>query len=174
MEHGLPYIFNAATTTVILGTFPSVKSRGECYYNHPHNLFWPIIAECFNNGNTLISANERYVCLLKNRFGLWDVIASCEFERQSSLDSKIIPESIVYNNFKILKQTCPNLKRLIFSSKNAEKFYKRGLRQKKFSPDLTAWLNSLNKVTLPSTSPAYAGMPAAEKIRQWKSALLNL
>lgn len=173
MEHGLPYIFDTVTTTVILGTFPSIKSRGVCYYNHPKNLFWPIIAECFNNGNPLISADERYACLLKHHLGLWDVVASCEFKSKSSLDSKIVPESIVYNDFNILKQTCPNIQRLIFSSKNAERFFKRGMRQNKFSPDLTAWFNSLNKVTLPSTSPAYAGMPAAEKIRHWKAVLLS-
>ncbi|MEE6207205.1 MAG: DNA-deoxyinosine glycosylase [Alphaproteobacteria bacterium] len=174
MEQGLPYFFDTVTTTVILGTFPSIKSRGECYYNHPKNLFWPIIAECFNNGNPLISADERYACLLKHHLGLWDVVASCEFESRSSLDSKIIPTSIIYNDFNILRQNCPKLKRIIFSSKNAEKFFKKYLRQKTLSSDLHRWLDSLEKATLPSTSPAYAGMPAAEKFQHWKDVLLDL
>lgn len=47
MEKGLDYVFNERTRMIIMGTFPSIKSRDVCYYNNPKNQFWRIIADIF-------------------------------------------------------------------------------------------------------------------------------
>ena len=173
MEQGLSYIFDHSTKAVILGTFPSIKSRGECYYNHPQNIFWNIIADCFNNGNLLCCTADRYACLKKQQIGLWDVIAKCEFATQSSLDSKIVKSSIVYNDFNILRQTCPQLKMIIFSSKNAEKTFNCYLKTLGES-SIYNWISKIKTVTLPSTSPANAKISINEKKRIWFECLKQI
>ena len=57
MEKGLEYVFDKNTKILIVGTFPSVKSRGEFYYNHPKNLFWKIMGEIYKNNDILPPQN---------------------------------------------------------------------------------------------------------------------
>ena len=174
MEYGLKHIFDNDTKIIIMGTFPSIKSRGECYYNHPQNQFWKIIAEiCHDNRVIKGSTEDRYTCLLKNCIGLWDVIKSCKFEKKSSLDSKIIQNSIKYNDFSILQKECPKLESIVFSSNNAQKLYQKYLKLKDEYPKLkeksyTDWLDRIVcKTALPSTSPANARMKPADKLKEW-------
>lgn len=175
MEQGLDCVINKDIKAVILGTFPSIKSRHECYYNHEKNLFWPIIAITLNNSKPLITKEERYNCLLKNHIGLWDVIKQCEFETKSSLDSKIIKESIIFNDFNVLRENCPHLKFILFSSRNAEILFKRYMRQLSENSLLKQWLiDSITYIVLPSTSPANARLKAEEKLRLWQEILYNI
>ena len=174
IEKGLNYIFNQDTQVIIMGTFPSIKSRGVCYYNHPQNQFWKIIAEICHDKDIIEGTPDiRYTCLLKNGIGLWDVIQSCEFEKESSLDSKIIKDSIIYNDFSVLKSECPNLKCIVFSSKYAYKLYKTYLKTMT-DTCIIDWLEDLTnngKNILPSTSPANARKKPKEKLKEWKSFL---
>lgn len=175
MEQGLNCVIDKNIKAIILGTFPSIKSRNECYYNHKNNLFWPIISEILNNSNPLITKEERYRCLLKNHIGLWDVIKQCEFETRSSLDSKIIKESIIFNDFNVLRKNCPSLKFFIFSSRNAEILFKRYLHQLPKNKTLKQWVDkNIVCVVLPSTSPANARFKASEKLKLWQDALYNI
>lgn len=164
---GLTYLFNKNTKLIILGTFPSVKSRNICYYNHPHNAFWKIIADTFNQSVSLSTIQERYHCLLSHNIGLWDVIKSCEIS--GSADSSIIqPE---FNDFNILRQNCPHLKYIVFNSRNAQKFFKRYLKGLPNESPLKKWLNTrISSVPLPSTSPANARLAFAEKETIWQKA----
>ena len=178
MEHGLDCVFDKKTKLVIMGTFPSIQSRGACYYNHPQNLFWKIIATACQNDAVIAGAKDvRYRCLLDHGIGLWDVIKSCAFEERSSLDQKIIKNSIIYNDFSVLRVQCPNLRCIVFSSKNAAHFFRDYLKQSEKYPALNdpayrAWLNRLVRPTpLPSTSPANARMKSAEKQHIWQAFL---
>ena len=177
MEKGLDYIFNQHTKLIILGTFPSEKSRNTCYYNNPQNQFWKIIANIFNNEIVINSdKTTRYNCLLNNGIGLWDVIGTCKFEQKSSLDSKIIKDSIIYNDFKLLQKMCPNLRCIVFNSKNAKKLFDRYLKQEK-DEKLKEWLQNLtnngNNV-LSSTSPANARKSFEQKLKEWKEFITNM
>lgn len=175
MEQGLNSVTDKNIKSIILGTFPSIKSRHECYYNHEKNLFWTIIAATLNNSKPLITKEERYNCLLKNHIGLWDVIKQCEFETKSSLDSKIIKDSIIFNDFNVLKENCPHLRFFIFSSRNAEILFKRYMRQLSENSTLKQWLEcSITYIVLPSTSPANARLNAEEKLKLWQTALYNI
>lgn len=174
IENGLQYVFDENTRVIILGTFPSVQSRDKCYYNNKNNQFWPIISKCFNEGKALENRDERYSCLLKNNIGLWDVIYSCKFEcgEKSSLDSKIIKESIVYNDFTILKDKCPKLKYLVFNSKNAQKFFNGYIKEK---PERKSWLEHYTYLQpLPSTSSANARINKTEKEAIWINFLRSI
>ncbi len=184
MEKGLEYVFDKNTKILIVGTFPSVKSRGEFYYNHPKNLFWKIMGEIYKNNDILPPQNadtddhelieKRKEFLSAHKIGLWDIIKTCDFENKSSLDAKIINNSIVFNDFSILQKKCPNLKCIVFSSKNAYKFFKKYLKQKDIYPGLNEktyldWLEKvIIKTALPSTSPAYAAKHPDDKIKEWK------
>ena len=139
MEKGLDYVFDKETKLIILGTFPSKKSRNKCYYNNPQNQFWKIIADIFN-AEEVISGNstERYACLLKNGVGLWDVIKTCHI--QGSSDSSITKQE--YNDFSIIKQNCPKIKYIVFNSHNAKKLFDKYIKQEK-NEDLKNWLLKL-------------------------------
>ena len=58
MEHGLDCVFDENTKLVIMGTFPSIQSQGVCYYNHPQNLFWKIMAQACQNDAVIAGAKD--------------------------------------------------------------------------------------------------------------------
>ena len=45
LTHTFEPVYNADSEILILGTFPSVKSRQQhFYYGHPQNRFWKVLA----------------------------------------------------------------------------------------------------------------------------------
>ena len=76
--HPFPPVADAACRVLILGSFPSVKSREEgFFYGHPRNRFWPLMAALLGE-NAPQSIPEKEAMLLRHHIALWDVIASCE------------------------------------------------------------------------------------------------
>jgi len=75
--HPFPPVWNEQSRILILGSFPSVRSRETgFYYGHPQNRFWPLMARLY--GETVPpSINERRSFALRNGIALWDVIESC-------------------------------------------------------------------------------------------------
>lgn len=72
-----PY-FNGDSRVLILGSFPSVKSRKQCfYYGHPQNAFWRILSTFFGEDKPL-TVEEKKVFLLRNKVALWDIVTECE------------------------------------------------------------------------------------------------
>lgn len=85
--HKFEPIFDSRCRILILGTFPSVKSREEnFYYGHPRNRFWRIISD-LTRSPLPVTREEKTDLLLKNHIALWDVIESCEIKGSS--DSSI-------------------------------------------------------------------------------------
>ena len=87
IKHTFEPVYDENSRILILGTFPSVKSReNQFYYGHPQNRFWKVIAEL--TGSSLPeSIKEKRKLLLENRIAIWDVIASCSITGSS--DSSI-------------------------------------------------------------------------------------
>lgn len=170
MEQGLNHVFNQNTQILIVGTFPSVQSRNKCYYNNPKNQFWSIMAKiCKNDEIIKQDKNKRYDCLLQNGIGLWDIIKSCSFEKASSSDQKIIKNTIVFNDFSLLRTVCPKLKCIVFNSKNACKLYATYL--KTIDQATKEWLDQMTDYgahVLPSTSPANARLKPQDKLKIWQ------
>ena len=98
ISHPVPPVYNKESQILILGTFPSVKSReGEFFYHHPQNRFWPVICEVFNE-KLPETIEEKRQLLLRNHIALWDVVESCEIT--GSADSSI--KNVIPNNIGII------------------------------------------------------------------------
>ena len=76
--HPIPPVFDKDSKILILGSFPSVKSREEAFfYGHPQNRFWKVLAGIFNE-KLPQTTDEKREFLLRNHIAVWDVIGSCD------------------------------------------------------------------------------------------------
>jgi len=156
-----PPIGTARATRLILGTMPGKMSLvAHEYYAHPRNAFWDIIQQLFDISRALPYA-QRVQALERHGIAVWDVLASCT--RGSSLDSDILADSIVPNEFVPFLSTHPAIRAIYFNGNNARKLFERHV-----VPVLTPRQQQIERVTLPATSPAHARMSRAEKVRGWR------
>lgn len=150
--HPIPPVYNEKSEILILGSFPSVKSREAMFfYGHPQNRFWRVTAAVFGCAEPE-TVEEKKQFLLDNGIAVWDVIASCEITGSS--DSSI--KNAVSNDIKgILEKT--NIKRIFVNGKTALKYYEKYIK-----PEI-----GLNAVCLPSTSPANATWSVEKLVEAW-------
>ena len=154
-KQGLPPISNKDSKVLILGTMPGEKSllAGEYYY-HPRNCFWKLISTIFGK-EVPSNYQEKKSLLLNSKISIWDVCEVCE--RQGSLDNEIKEESP--NNLEEFLRNHPQIKTIIFnggkSAKLFDKYFDRSNRYKYY--------------TMPSTSPANAGLSWEFKLKDWSS-----
>ena len=159
-----PPIADRHARVLILGSMPGKESlRAEQYYAHPRNAFWPIMGDLV--GATPALAYAERIRFLKNAgIAVWDVLASCT--RSSSLDADIDTATMEMNDFVSFYRSHPQIVQVFFNGALAEKFY-----FKHIGADLYP---ELQYQRLPSTSPAHAGMPYAQKLHHWRSILLHI
>jgi hypoxanthine-DNA glycosylase len=150
-----PPVTDKRTRILILGSLPGEESlRQRQYYAYPQNRFWELVGAAIGADLRVLAYEERLAALLAHHIGLWDVIADAH--RSGSLDSAIRGERA--NDLKALAQSLPELRAIAF---NGRKSAIAGRKQiANFSPDFRL-------IDLPSSSPAYAAMPLAEKISRW-------
>ena len=87
VTHPFPPLYDKDSKILILGSFPSVKSREQMFfYGHPQNRFWKVIAGIFGD-KVPETIDEKQSLILKNNLALWDVIAECDIVGSS--DSSI-------------------------------------------------------------------------------------
>ena len=87
LSHGFGPLFDQHSKVLVLGSFPSVKSREkQFYYGHPQNRFWPLIARILSVP-VPETIEEKRLLALSHGIALWDVIDSCEIT--GSADSSI-------------------------------------------------------------------------------------
>ena len=99
--HTIPPVFNRNSKILILGSFPSVKSReAEFFYGHKQNRFWKVLANLLNE-SVPENTEEKKQLLLSNGIALWDVIKSCTITGSS--DSSI--KNVVPNDIEPILQT---------------------------------------------------------------------
>jgi TDG/mug DNA glycosylase family protein len=147
---------------LILGSLPGRKSlEMQQYYAHPQNAFWKLIAYIYGAPVSL-PYTQRVEILTANGIALWDVLAAAE--RPGSLDSSIVHASAQVNDFAAFYRTHPRITRVCFNGRKAEELYRRFAL-----PGLSAGFATIRYVSMPSTSPAHAGMPFAEKLARWKT-----
>lgn len=152
--HPVQPIFNEASKTLILGTFPSVKSREMCFfYSHPQNRFWRVMAKICDC-DLPESVEDKKLLILSNNFALWDVIHSCEIE--GSADSSI--KNVVANDISVVLNNS-QVDRIFVNGKKAESLYKKYIEK-----DV-----GIKAVYLPSTSPANASWSEDRLAEYWKS-----
>jgi hypoxanthine-DNA glycosylase len=157
-----PPIAKPDAEILILGSLPGRKSlEMQQYYAHPQNAFWKLISGIYGQGSSL-PYTQRVEILTANRIALWDVLAAAE--RPGSLDSSIVHASARANDFAAFYRSHPLVSRVFFNGRKAEELYRRFVL-----PGLSAEFAVLRYVSMPSTSPAHAGMPFAEKLVRWKT-----
>ena len=153
VQHEIPPLYDGHSKILILGSFPSVKSReGHFFYNHPQYRFWRVLA-AVTGQETPGTILEKKEFLLRSGIALWDVIASCEIEGSS--DSSI--RNVVPNDIRPILETA-DIRQIYVNGGTAEKLYKKYI-----FPE-----TGRAAVRLPSTSPANAACSLDNLIGQWK------
>ena len=159
-SEGFPPVERADAQILILGSLPGVRSIAEQqYYAHPRNAFWPIMNRLFGiEGDYAARCRQ----LTARRIALWDVLASSV--RPGSLDADIRLDSARVNDFETFFARHPDIQLIAFNGRKAEQLHSRFITA-------TAIREDVIKIGLPSTSPAYAGMPLSGKLDAWRAAL---
>ena len=151
--HNIPPVYDKNSEILILGSFPSVKSReAEFFYGHKQNRFWKVTAAVFGC-NVPETVDEKKLFLLDNHIALWDVIAQCEITGSSDLSIK----NAVANDLSVIL-AATEIKKIFVNGKTAEKYYNKYLLGK----------TKINAVCLPSTSPANAAYSLDKLVEEWK------
>jgi len=154
ITHPFPPLFDRNSKILILGSFPSVKSREQnFFYGHPQNRFWKVTSAIFECP-VPVTIEEKKEFLHKNRIALWDVIASCEIVGSSDSSIKNVTEN---NLSEILKNA--EIEKIFVNGKTAEKYYNKYIRDK---------INR-DAICLPSTSPANAAWSVERLTKEWKT-----
>ena len=157
--HSFPPVINTHTRVLIIGSMPGTASlQAQQYYAYPHNQFWKIIFDVFENGRPPQNYEDKLHTLLKHRLGLWDALAACT--RPGSLDSHI--KTPTPNDFPALFTQYPAVHTLLFNGQAAARYFKR----------FYGWeLPCKTLLILPSTSPAHASLSYTQKLALWKKGL---
>jgi hypoxanthine-DNA glycosylase len=153
LVHPIAPVFDKDSKVLILGSFPSVKSREEgFFYGHPQNRFWKVTSQVF--GEELpVTIDEKKAFLIRNHIAVWDVIGSCEIEGSS--DSSI--RNVTVNDLSVILDTA-DIRAIFLNGKKAEQYYKKYI-----FPALKR-----DAVCLPSTSPANAAWSLDKLTDAWK------
>lgn len=154
VRHGFDPVYDSESQILILGSFPSVKSRqNNFFYGNPQNRFWKVIAAltCWDVPEDEDIDGKKDM-LLANRIALWDVIESCDIVGSS--DSSI--KNVVPNDIgSLLEHT--SVERIFANGRTAQKLYDKYLL-KTLGREITP---------LPSTSPANASYGLEKLVDIW-------
>lgn len=151
--HPIPPLYNENSRILILGSFPSVKSREAAFfYGHPQNRYWAVVAKILGVRKPE-TVEEKRELMLKNGIAMWDVIASCEIKGSS--DSSI--ENVTANDLSVILDNS-KVEKIFVNGKTAEKYYNKYTYPK----------TQIKAICLPSTSPANAAWSIDRLVDEWK------
>lgn len=150
--HSIDPVWDASCRVLILGSFPSVKSREEgFFYGHPRNRFWQVMATVLDE-EVPHAVEEKRRLLLSHGIAVWDVIASCEII--GSQDGSI--RNAVPNDLQTIIAYSP-IRHIFTNGSTADALYRR-------------WLQPVygEARRLPSTSPANAAWSLPRLCEAWR------
>ena len=154
--HNIQPIYDENSRILILGSFPSVKSREiQFFYGHPQNRFWRIMERLFST--TLNTIEEKKIFLISNNIALWDTIGSCEIK--GSADDTI--ENIVPNDLSLILDNS-KVERIFCNGAKSYDLYMKHIYPK----------TEIKPTKLPSTSPANATWSLDRLCGTWKEILV--
>jgi hypoxanthine-DNA glycosylase len=161
---GFPPIADARARVLVLGSLPGRKSlEMQEYYAQPYNAFWRIMGELAAAGPEL-RYRERLTRLRARGIAVWDVLAAGE--REGSLDSAIVPGSIVVNDFNTFFERHRRIELICFNGNTAANLFRR-----RVLPTLAPHWSLIERRALPSTSPAHASLRFKDKLERWAAGL---
>ncbi len=151
--HPISPVYDKDSRILILGSFPSVKSREEgFFYGHPQNRFWKVVAAVFDE-TVPKTIDEKKEFLLRNHIAVWDVIQSCDIEGSS--DSSI-------------KNVTANDLNVILNNADIEAIFVNGKTALKYFDKYTKPSVGRSAICLPSTSPANAAWNLERLVEDWE------
>ena len=151
--HLIEPIYDKDSKILILGSFPSVKSReANFFYHHPQNLFWRVLAAVYQDTVPEEIADKK-AFLKRHQIALWDVIASCNIKGSS--DSSISDVEVNDLNMIIANSS---VKHIYTNGNLADKLYHRYFDT----------IIDLPVTKLPSTSPANAAYSLDKLLIYWR------
>ncbi len=154
--HPFPPFYRPDSHILILGSFPSVKSREQMFfYGHPQNRFWRVLAAVFSDA-VPASISEKQAFLERHRVALWDSIGRCTIE--GSADSSI--RDVVPNDLSVILNVAP-IAAIYCNGKSSFACYNRYIL-----PSLRC-----EAILLPSTSPANAAWSLDRLTDAWRRIL---
>ena len=157
--HPLAPFYRSDSEILILGSFPSVKTREMgFFYGHPQNRFWKVIASVFNS-DIPETLSEKKAFLKRHHIALWDVIGSCDIEGSS--DSSI--ENAAANDISVILDQA-EIRGVFVNGKTAEKYYRKYIEQK----------TGITAACLPSTSPANAAWSLDKLVKTWSESIRSV
>ena len=159
-SEGFPPIARPDARILILGSLPGERSiREQQYYAHPQNAFWRIMAALYGiEGEYDMRAEQ----LCDRRIALWDVLHSSV--RPGSMDADIHLPSATPNDFGEFFARHTRIRLIAFNGKKAEQLFERFI-------DPLGVADTIRRIGLPSTSPAYASLSFSGKLAAWRDAL---
>ena len=157
--HNIPPVYDKNSKVLILGSFPSVKSReAQFFYGHPQNRFWKVLSAVLGC-ECPVTTEEKKAMLLSHNIAVWDVIGSCEITGSS--DASI--RSVVPNDIAALVAKT-SVTAIFANGATSYNMYKRYCRD----------AVGMEAVRLPSTSPANASYSLERLTAEWSSQLLSV
>ena len=156
--HNIEPVYNDKSKVLILGSFPSVKSREQqFFYGHPQNRFWRVLSEVF--GCPLPqNISEKKAMLLAHQVAVWDVIASCSIEGSSDAS---------------IRDVRPNDISRILETADIQKIFANGAKAHDLYRGYIYPVTQREIIKLPSTSPANAAYSVERLAGIWKEAFQN-
>lgn len=153
VEHNFPPLWAEDSKVLILGSFPSPKSREQqFFYGHPRNRFWPVLAAVFGEPVPQ-SIEEKRSLALRHHIAMWDTIASCEIKGASDTS---------------IKNPVPNDLNSIIKKSHISSVFCTGAASYRYYRKLCEKDTGIEAVCLPSTSPANAAWSLERLIEEYK------
>ena len=165
ITHPIEPVYDRNSKILILGSFPSVKSREEgFFYGHPQNRFWRVLASVLS-APVPATISEKRLLLLDNNIALCDVVRSCEINGSS--DSSI--ENVSANDLSPILSLA-DIRAIYCNGSKAFALYEKYIK-----PSLeSSGLVNPNAIPLPSTSPANAVWSLEALTNAWRRILIGL
>ena len=155
--HPFPPLYDANSRVLILGSFPSVKSREQqFFYGHAQNRFWHVLPALFGEVVPQ-TVDEKKALVLRNRLALWDTIGSCDIAGSS--DASIT--NVAANDLRPILDAA-DIRAIFCNGGTSYKWYNKLLRDEL----------GRDAALLPSTSPANAQWTLERLTEAWKRAIL--
>ena len=156
IAHPFGPVYGEHSGILILGSFPSVKSREQhFFYGHPQNRFWKVIAALYGR-ETPVTIPEKKELILDCGLALWDTIASCEITGSS--DASI--RKVQANDLRVILDRCP-IRKICCNGKTSWQQYEKLIRPQ----------TGREALCLPSTSPANAQWTLPKLVEAWSMIL---
>ena len=153
IRHPFPPLYDENSKVLILGSFPSVKSREQLFfYGHPQNRFWKVTAAVMED-DVPETIEEKKGFLHRHHIALWDVIASCEITGSSDAS---------------IRNARPNDLAEIFRTADIRAVYTNGGKSYEMYQKYQRPVTGREAVKLPSTSPANAAWSLERLIDAWR------